>query len=386
MTGQDQIYLGNLRKALDASSIVAITNTAGVIVEVNDKFCEISKFSREELLGQTHSIINSGYHPKSFFQQMWRAISTGKVWEGEIKNCAKDGSEYWVETTIVPFLDENKKPYLYVSIRKDITEKKHMQKEIEHERAKAFYTERMAGLGEMSAGIAHELGNPLGALRGRIEMLENLANSGKVSSEQVLDFVARALRITDRMSKIIRGLRSYARDGSQDPMSQCNLTQLVDDIAEFSGEQLRKRGIELRLIGFDQDHIVDCREAEIGQVIVNLIRNAADAASRLEQKWVEVVLDQIDDRVQISVTDSGTGIPPEIRDKIFQPFFTTKPMGKGTGLGLSISQTIVNAHNGTLTIDAKSPYTRFIVQIPKRMPNEKLKSAPNVTPHQSLQH
>ena len=156
--------LEDLKYALDQSAIVAITDVRGAIKYVNDKFCEISKYSRAELLGEDHRILNSRYHPKEFFRGLWQTIANGGIWRGEIRNRAKDGAFYWVDTTIVPFLDERGRPYQYMAIRSDITERK---------RAEALLREQttLARLGEMAAVVAHEVKNPLAGIRGVLQVI-----------------------------------------------------------------------------------------------------------------------------------------------------------------------------------------------------------------------
>ncbi|MEO0336083.1 MAG: ATP-binding protein [Pseudomonadota bacterium] len=371
-----RVELAAQKYALDQSSIVVITDTRGVISYCNQKFCDISQYSQEELIGQTHSLINSKHHPKKFFQDMWRTINLGKVWRGEIKNRAKDGSYYWVDTTIVPFVDSENRPYQYVAIRTDITEQVELKEQMEKERERAATSEKMASLGILSAGIAHEIGNPLGALRGRLEMLESAAGAGTVSESMIKKTAEVGVELVDRIHKIIRGLKAYARDGANDEFSDLNVSELISDVLGICEEKAKKLKIDIDVSNVQDDVRLECREAEIGQVLVNLINNAFDAIADLEHRSLVFETKSDGDFVTIRVTDSGDGIPEEIRGRLFDPFYTTKPVGTGTGLGLSISANIVRTHGGEFFYDDQCENTSFVIRLPKRQRPLKVSEKP----------
>src|SRR6476660_2068146 len=158
--------LEQIRYALDQAAIVAVTDQRGIITYVNDQFCAISKYSRDELLGQDHRIINSGHHPKEFIRSLWRTIAQGQVWRGELRNRAKDGSIYWVDTTIVPLLSADGKPYQYLAIRSDITHRKAIEQQLADQAA-------LAQLGQLATVVAHEVRNPLAGVKGSLQVLRS---------------------------------------------------------------------------------------------------------------------------------------------------------------------------------------------------------------------
>lgn len=355
----------DLRHALDNASIVAFTDSKGVITSVNDKFCEISKFSREELIGQNHRIINSGYHPKEFFVNLWKTIASGQIWKGEVKNRAKDGSYYWVFTTIVPFMTNKGRPFKYVAIRTDITEQKNAHEEAERHRAALVHSEKMASVGELAAGIAHELGNPLATIRGRMEFLKMQIHAGNAGHDVTLKTVDTVEQLCDRMAGIIRGMKSLSRDGAGDPFQKVSLGRLIKDVLGFTWEGFKIHDIKMHADEVDDRLTIWCQETQISQVFVNLINNAKDAIRPLDERWIKIEVLDRGQNVEIAVTDSGKGIPKEIQEKVMLPFFTTKPMGEGTGLGLSVSTSIIENHGGTIKVDPSSPNTRFVLTLPK---------------------
>ncbi len=188
--------LEDLRYALDQSAIVAITDVKGTIKYVNDKFCEIAKYSRADLLGQDHRILNSGHHPKEYIRELWRTIASGAVWRGEFRNRASDGSIYWVDTTIVPFLNERGKPYQYLAIRYEVTARKMAEEQLINQAA-------LARLGEMVAVVAHEVRNPLAGLRGVLQILSQRLEPQRSEHPIVLEMIKRLDALNARVNDLL---------------------------------------------------------------------------------------------------------------------------------------------------------------------------------------
>ena len=368
---QDQIakssrVIEDHKRALDQSSIVAITDAKGVITYVNDTFCRISEYSREELIGKTHRLINSKYHPKEFFMDLWKTVGSGQVWKGHVKNKAKSGKEYWVNTTIVPFIDERGRPYQYMAIRQDVTEQMQVKEALEKQRTVNMHAEKMVSLGEMAAGIAHELGNPAASIQAWLDVIESHLLRGEVDMDRFLKTLPKVRADATRMKDIIKGMLTYARDGSKDPFMSESLVNLIQLVQDYCAFKFRKMNIEFSYEIANPYLEIDCRLSEMTQVFVNLIINACDAIKDLDDRWIKVNVEDEGSEVKISITDSGHGISEEIREKIFNPFFTTKPVGQGTGLGLSIVSSLINSHNGSLAIDDSQSHTCFVLRLLKK--------------------
>lgn len=362
--------LERLNEVLESSAIVAYTDAAGVITHVNDRFCEISGYSREELVGRTHKVVGSGVHDRAFFGDLWRTIAAGRVWKGEICNRRKDGALYWVDSVIIPL--EGGGPYgsRYVAVRYDVTEKKEAQRLLEQERVRARFAERMAGMGEFASGVAHELGNTLATLQGRAEMLKEWVERDPLGSAgHSLRAVESILRVTARMTSILNGMREVARGGDQEAPRVESVAQLLTRALELCATHPRAKGVEVTLEACPSDLEVICRETQAVQILVNLVVNACDAIQELPERWIRVgARSPSGDRrcVQISVTDSGPGIPAEVRSRMFKPFFTTKKQGEGTGLGLYLSQKWAHAQGGRIFVDVDAGQTRLVLELPTR--------------------
>lgn len=476
-----------IEQALNNHSIIAMTDAKGVITEVNDKFTEISGYSREELIGKTHKIVNSGAHPKEFFKNMWDTINSGKSWSGIIQNRHKMGHYYFVYSILSPFFDNQGNIEGYLSVRVDMTdyinlkfayektynilnetssiakvggwemdvatgelnwtdetfkilevEKKKGQKPmlseglslftdecksivekavlecaeqgtpysleveaksakgkvfwvytngkanykdgkiltisgtiqdidmrkkaeiaLEKEQMKTMQNLKLASLGEMSAGIAHEINNPLTVVSGTIGLLDRF----KDDPEKFQEKLSAMSKSCQRIEKIVRNLQKFSRSSETTEKTSCNLVQIIEDSMSFMIFKAQKGSVEFK-VNIEIKAKVLCDEVEMEQVFVNLLSNAIDSVSEVEEKWISLDAYEKEGNVIIKIKDSGPGIPDEIINKVFEPFYTTKAIGKGTGLGLSISKGIIEDHGGELLITHEGPHACFTIKLP----------------------
>lgn len=225
---------------------------------------------------------------------------------------------------------------------------------------------RLASLGEMAAGLAHEINNPLTVIAGKAAKLRRVAVSKGDGPNSDLKDLATIETTVERIAKIIRGLRTFSRDGSLNDFEEANLKGILEETLEMVRSRFAAHSIELSIGEMPADLRLECRPIQLGQVMLNLLNNAHDAVQEFPERWVKVVVEANDDTVKICVMDSCLGIPESLREKLMQPFFTTKPVGEGTGLGLSISRGIILSHGGTLTIDSTCPNTCFVISLPRK--------------------
>lgn len=354
--------LADLKFAIDQAAIVTISDPQGGITYVNDMALRIYGYRREELMGKNHRALNSGVHPKEFFRELWKTILSGSIWRGEICNKAKDGSLHWLDTTIIPFMGHDRRPYKFMSIRKDITARKRMEESLEHEQRKRSSIERLSAIGEMTANIAHEIRNPLTAINLQSQLLIRQGANGTLNAESAVKCAERIRLITGQIEKIVAGLLSLSRDAETDPFELVPVSQLISTAMDFCASNLEKHKIILTSDQPGEDMAVLCRPVQISQVLLNLINNSRDAIESLDEKWIHLSAHRAGDYIQILVSDSGTGLTPKIRARLMEPFFTTKKNGKGTGLGLSISRKILEKHGGDLLL-ADTKNTCFIVKL-----------------------
>ena len=369
-----QRELEDYKSALDLSAIVATTDANGKITYVNDKFVEISQYTRAELMGRTHKIVNSATHSKEFFREMWDTINAGRVWTGDIRNRAKDGSHYWVATTIVPFLDAEGKPYQHLAIRFEISARKSAEEALERavreladlsererqraealaeanqriveEQSKLIQAEKLSSVGLLAAGVAHEINNPLAGVMSCVRALREGTVEG-ARRDEYFDAVRDGL---ERIRATVQGLLDFARpQGSGIAEVDCH--EIVGACLLLLAPYLRKKDIEVDLRVERGAVALRGNRSQLIQASMNVLLNAIHASP--DGSRIEVDAFEEEARIGLRFRDHGAGIPREILPRVTEAFFTTKDPGQGTGLGLAVTAGILQAHGGELALESE---------------------------------
>ncbi|MFN7728360.1 MAG: sensor histidine kinase, partial [Bdellovibrio sp.] len=237
--------------------------------------------------------------------------------------------------------------------------------ELKISRARATNASKLASIGEMAGGLAHEVNNPLAIIMGQAEHIRSLAEkSTGPEGPKLIEKSDKMILSILRIRKIIQGLLLFSRDSDADSKLPFSLTSLIEDSLSLCRERFHNSRLQISVDAIP-DVLVVCRPTQISQVVLNLLSNAFDATITQEHKMVRVHFEESPTHIKVTVVDSGTGIDKNIRDKIFEPFFTTKDLGKGTGLGLSISKSIIEEHGGELTLNPTQTGASLSFTVPK---------------------
>jgi len=357
----------DFKKALDESSLVAITDKEGTITYVNDTFCKISKYSRDELLGQNHRILKSGFHSPEFFKNMWETISNGKVWKGDIKNKAKDGTFYWVKTIIMPFLGQNGKPDRYIAIRTDISVQKRTEEKLRETTIELKEMDKKKK--EFLSMITHELKTPLAVIMGWSGTLTNPDLIGPLNEKQ-----EKAADSIDSYAKKLDDIINNLLFTQKLEFGKLELSHLpfqVDNMMENITNNFQKLAEKnnIKLINSTTEKITLKSDKNIiEQVFTNLINNSIDFVPK-NGGVIEINAQKNTNMVFFSVKDNGQGIPKDKQNYLFKKFYqvdTSKTRSHGgVGLGLTVCKGIITELGGKIWFESgPREGTTFYFQIP----------------------
>ncbi len=248
---------------------------------------------------------------------------------------------------------------------RDVSEKISLERKIEEQNIRALSSSRLAALGEMAGGIAHEINNPLAIIDGSAQLLSKMIDKDRLDKDNAKVTLSRIHRTVDRIAKIINGLKKFVREDSAE-LSPVKIETFLEEVLSFCRERFLNQGVQLNVENFAKEEYVYCNQVELSQVLINLLNNSYDAICTAEERWVRVEVSETPKKIKIRVIDSGHGIEKETAQKIMEPFFTTKQVGGGTGLGLSISRSIMKSHGGGLRVISSSPNTCFEISLLKQ--------------------
>ena len=290
--------------------------------------------------------------------ELQNSVDTRKPFTSEFRIIHPNGQVKIITAASLYLYNDDGTPNRLIGVNADVTR-------VRQQESQLVQNSKMSSLGEMAAGIAHEINNPLSIILGHAQTSNLMLSKGNVDASMLAYSMQAIERTVNRISKIINGLRSFAREDQQDPFRLQSVESILEDTLTFCRERFAHNQIELEVALEAKDLKMECRPTQISQVLLNLINNAFDALVDAKKKWIKILIRDSGSFVEIHVVDSGHGIPRQIRSKIMEPFFTTKEVGKGTGLGLSVATGIASSHKGHLILSDDEGPTKFILRLPK---------------------
>lgn len=350
-----------------AAELIALTDRYGTIQYVNPAFEKITGYTREELIGENPRILKSGRQDDMFYKEMWKTISRGQRWHGFFINRKKDGSFYTEEATIIPVKHNDGRIKSFVTVKRDMTEESRLEGQL-------IQSQKMEAIGTLAGGIAHDFNNILSAILGYAELAMYELPEGSRSQEDVTEIIQAGNRARD----LVRQILTFSRKTEQE-FKPINIKPLINEALKFLRASLPST-IEIRPDIRSESADVMCNPTQIQQVLMNLCTNAAQAMKdtggnmfvslcgvTLNQREADKHPDLHPGRyICLTVNDTGPGIEPDIIDRIFDPYFTTKDKGEGTGLGLSVVHGIVKTLNGALDVESNPGQgTTFNIYFPR---------------------
>lgn len=308
----------------------------------------------QNIIGKSH------YEVFPDIPQHWREIHQ-RVAHGEsIHNDRdvferQDGSKIYLKWAMRPWYSAPGEIGGVVMLTENITEAVEAAQAAEH-------ANKMAALGEMASGVAHEINNPLAIISGRLQVLKLKMLERNVAPADLQPDIDSTIAACERIASIVIGMKNLSQHRENAIPEKWDLKSIAADVINLSRGRLKAHNV--RFVEATESHYVFCNPTQVGQIVLNLLNNAIDAVCELPSRWIRFEMKQVGNRLVVSVTDSGAGIPEPVAKRIFDPFFTTKTSGKGTGLGLSISRSLAEANGARLEYDAQSPNTRFVLTFP----------------------
>ncbi|MBY0316084.1 MAG: PAS domain-containing protein [Bdellovibrionales bacterium] len=329
------------------------------ILYANRAFEGLTGYSRDEVIGQTFDILPGPQTSQEELHKLHLGVKHWKPASAELINYKKNGETFVSEVRISPVSDETNWFTHWVVIQRDITEfKKLREQQMQHN-----HRERLAQIGELAAGVGHEINNPLAVISGYVQQIRILHQQRGLLDESSMAKFHKINIALKRITSIINGLRGLARVDAVEP-HPFNVIDAIDQCISLMRDVYAKYSINL-VVEYDEPEIwINGDMGKFQQCILNLVTNAKDAVLSSLIKNISISVSIKDKHVYISVKDSGTGISEDIREKIFNPFFTTKPVGQGTGMGLSLTMSLVKEMSGELSVVCHNVGSEFTLRFP----------------------